>query len=290
MSLYKPQDSVFLSELQDSQCRVGFQSVPFEGKTTAMLTWPNPVIASWDRKVSAHCHRGDVPIIPFYDGEWLDKNLVRRDGLNCKPNRKDSLLKWLSTEGIKLSHEQTLILDGIPGIEASYHQWFEQHKDELATSRKGEFNKFVEWDLKKKYFEEVFDALKELKCDVLASVWETLDRDKEGNLNGKLKPLVTGVTGDKLGGNFTDWLAVVAVSKPTNEEQTQKLMTWAGITKDTVKEWCASTPPHYQSIHLFQTQDDSLRSCGCSSLKGAPKFIPATYEYFTKYRTKITTQ
>ena len=168
MSIYKPEGSVFLSELQDSQCRIGMQSPPFEGKTTASLTWPNPVILSYDKKVTAHLDRADVPIIPFYDGVFVDK-IVRRSGLNCKPNRKDSLLKWLNTEGPKLGHEQTLILDGIPGIEAGYHMWFMENRDDLAVSKRGEYNKFVEWDLKLKYFEEIFDLFRNIKCDIIGS-------------------------------------------------------------------------------------------------------------------------
>ncbi len=281
--IYKPNNSKFLSELEDSQVRIGFQAPPFEGKTYAALTWPNPVIASFDGKVTAHLHRNDVPILPFYNPGYVD-SLVRRESSAFKPNRKDALTKFLDTEGQKLSHEQTLILDGCGGIETAFHEWYKDREDALARTKKGDIDKFVQWNLKKDYFDELWNAVRSLKCDVIFICWEQVDRSEDGSLNGKIKPILTGQAGDRLGGNFTDWFAVMAISKPSGQEQRQKLKDWAKISDSTLEEWISSTPSDYQAIHLFQTQDDNLRSCGSSSLHGCPKYIVANYTTFNKYR------
>ena len=282
-NLYIPTGSKFLSETEDNQVRIGIQGPPFSGKTTAALTFPNPVILTYDRKISAHLHRTDVPLIPFYNPSFVD-SVVRRDGTQQPPNRKDALIKWLDKEGTKLSHEQTLLVDGCTGIEDAYHQWFNVNKDDLAVSKTGEYNKFVEWDMKKKYFTEVWNAFKAINADIVFICHEQDDRNKDGTYNGKIKPLLTGQASDKMGANFTDWVAQVTIGKPTTPEQKQKVMDWARVSSATVQEWCDATPSTYGTIHLWQLQSDDMRDLGTSSLTGAPKFILAGYDTFSKYK------
>jgi len=281
--LYKPKGSIFLSESEDNQVRLGIQGAPFSGKTTAALTFPNPVILTYDRKISAHLHRNDVPLIPFYNPAYID-TIVRRPGIQAPPEKKDALIKWLETEGLKLTHEQTLLVDGCTGIEDAFHTWFTYNETELATSKKGEFNKFIQWDLKKKYFTEVWNAFKAIQCDVVFICHEQDDRNKDGTYNGKIKPLLTGQAADKMGANFTDWVRQVVISKPKTNEQIDKICQWAGVGKTTVDEWCKATAPEYSSIHLWETQGGDIFDGGVSSLLNAPKYILATYDTFAKYR------
>jgi AAA domain len=281
--LYKPKGSVFLSESLDNQVRLGIQGAPFSGKTTAALTFPNPVILTYDRKISAHLHRDDVPLVPFYNPAFID-TIVKRPGTMAPPERKDALIKWLETEGLKLSHEQTLLVDGLTGIEDSFHLWFKYNETELATSKKGEYNKFVQWDLKKAYFTELWNAFKAINCDVVMISHEQDDRNKDGSYNGKIKPLLTGQAADKMGGNFTDWVRQIVISKPKTSEEIEKVCSKYNTDKATVTEWCNATPPSYGSIHLWQTQGDDIMDGGCSSLINTPKFILATYDTFVKYK------
>lgn len=287
--IYRPPNCPRLSDIPPEQIRVGIQGPPFEGKTTASLTFPNPIILSIDRKVSAHTHRDDVILIPFHDVKFVN-SIVPKDGMNAPVNRKEALIKWLSTEGTKLSRQQTLILDGSTGIEEEYHIWYKFHEQELALSKTGQIDSFVEWNLKKKYFEELHLCLKSVPANIVYICHETADRDKKGELNGKVRPLLTGQSGDKLGGNLTDLFRAMAVSKPRDKEQADKLIKWAGIDAVTLAEWVASTPPVCQTIYLWQTQADELCDCGTSSMLNAPKYVLAHYNSFLKYGKKQTTQ
>jgi len=287
MDLYKPKGSVYLSDIEDNQVRLGIQGAPFSGKTTAALTFPNPIILSFDRKISAHLSRSDVPLIPIYNPAFVD-TIVKRAGTLAPPETKDALLKWLTTEGSKLVHEQTLLVDGLTGIEDSFHLWYKYNEDELATSKRGEFNKFVQWDLKKQFFTEVWNTFKALSCDVVMISHEQDDRNKDGSYNGKIKPLLTGQAADKMGGNFTDWIRQIVISKPKSAEEVDKVCAKYNTDKTTIKEWCDSTPTSYGSIHLWQTQGDDILDGGCSSLVGTPKFILAGYTTFLKYKKNKT--
>jgi hypothetical protein len=286
MTPYTPKGCKFLSQTEDSQVRLIVQGAPFSGKTTSALTFPNPVILSFDRKVSAHLHRSDIPIAPFYDPKFVD-TILPRPGLQAPCSKKEALTKWLSTEGLKLVHEQTLIIDGCSGIETAYHIWYKFNETELAHSTKGTFNKFIQWDLKKAYFEELWDCIKALQCDVIFICHEQKERDKEGEYNGKISPLLTGQAADKMGLNFTDYFRQLCIAKPKTDDETQRALSYFGINATTLKEWCASTPINYGSFHLWKIQGDDTFGGGSSSLRDAPKYILANYETFQKYRKQF---
>lgn len=280
--LYIPQHCMTLDRLGDSQIRSVFQGPAFSGKTTAALTFPNPVALSYDRKVTAHQHRKDVIVVPFFDPEFVDK-IHPRSGTKNPPNRKDALITWLNTEGMKLSKEQTLIADNCSEIEKAYHTWFDVNKH-LAVTKSGEKNEFIEWRLKNDYFDELHTLFKALKCNVIFIAHEAPDRDKKGELNGKFRPILTGQSGDKLGSNFTDYFRAFVITKPSTPEQMKKVKEWAKIDDSTLQEWVASTPPIHQSIYLWQTCEDEQCDCGTSSLRNCPKYILANYSSFKKYQ------
>jgi hypothetical protein len=287
--LYKPKGSKYLSETEDNQVRLGIQGAPFSGKTTGALTFPNPVILTYDRKISAHLDRNDVPLIPFYDPAFVD-SIVKRPGTMAPPSTKEALTKWLGTEGLMLVSRQTLLVDGCTGIEDAFHAWFSYNENELATSSQGNYNKFVQWDLKKRYFIELWNCFKALKCDVVFICHEQDDRNKDGTYNSKIKPLLTGQAADTMGKNFTDWVRQIVISKPKTSEQIDKTIAWAGVDKATVDEWCKATPTNYGSIHLWQTQGDDILDGGVSSLINAPKYILSNYETFLKFKKNKTTK
>lgn len=286
--IYRPPGSKLVSEVEDNQIRLGIQGYPFTGKTYSALSFPNPICLSFDRKTNAHAHRSDILVVPFYDGSFVD-TIVRRDGLQAPPNRKEALTVWLGTEGAKLTSKQTLIVDGSTGIEESYHIWFRQHP-ELAITRGGGTNDFIEWRLKNDYFAEVWAALKGVPANVVYICHETPDRDKKGELNGQIRPLLSGQSGDKMGGNFTDWFAMYNADKPTDKDGKIDPVRFKGfkeafkIDDDTANAWIASTPADHNVIYLWQTQADELRKCGSSSLAHQPKFILADFKTFRKYQ------
>lgn len=279
--LYVPKGASLIKDLPPSQIRVVIQGPPFSGKTTAALTFPNPVVLSFDRKVSAHKHRDDVVVVPFYSPEFVD-SLVKRPSPITPTNRKEALIKWLESEGLNITPEQTLIIDNCSEVEKSFHVWFDNNKH-LAITKDGDFNQYKEWDLKIDYFDSLHTALKACHCHVVFIAHETPQRNKKGELTGKNKPLLSGQSGDKLGGNFTDYFRATTITKPTTEDQFKKTVEWARTDLSTVKDWCSKVGQH-DTIYLWQTCADEECDCGTSSMRGCPKYVYASYESFLKYK------
>lgn len=286
--LYIPSNAHYLNQESDNEFRIGLQGYPFVGKTTSALTFPNPIPLSFDKKLSAHSNRTDMPIIPFYDGGFVD-SIVRRDGTSAPPNQKDALIKWLMTEGTKLTSQQTLISDGLTGMETAFHVWFKQNEDAFRT-KKGDLDGFAEWNEKKKFFDELWNCFKSLKCGVILITHEQDARNKDGSYNGKIRPLLTGQSADKMGMNFTDWFRCLAWPKPETKEQLEAFSGKVGISIELAKEWCSEIDPIYKTIHLWQTQSDDTADCGTTSLFKCPKFIPADYKHFCTYKRNKQTQ
>jgi len=249
------------------------------------LTFPNPVIASFDKKLNQHLHRTDVIQVPFWSDDFVN-SIVERPGTEAPVNRKDALTKWLETDAQNLTSTQSLIIDGSTFVEESYHKWFKYNEHELALAKSGKINDYAEWNYKKSYFEDLFNVFKTLKCNIIYICHESPDRDDKGRLNGKLRPLMTGQVGDKMAGNFTDWFRMKVCDKPTTKEARDELKKRAGIDDETLEEWIKSVPENYMAIHLLQTQDDDMFSGGSSSLFNAPKFVLANYSVFNKYKRK----
>lgn len=284
--IYRPTGCLALSELpHEPQIRVGLQSPPFGGKTTAALTFPNPVVLSFDQKLGAHHHRSDVIEVPFWDGFFVDK-IVKRDGLQSPPNRKDALLKWLGTEAIKLTRDQTLVIDGSTGIQTSFHV---QYNLNPVITKSGEIDGFAEWKFKAQYFGELVSMIKALKCHVVYICHESPDRDKKGELTGGVRPLLTGQFGDELASHFTDFFRSITVPKPSAEKYEDFKKKIAGGSDSFAKELIASTPEDHETIYLWRTQSDQYVKCGTSSMFNAPKFIIANYSSFARYRKQTNT-
>lgn len=281
--IYMPPSCSMLSSLGDSQIRLGLQGAPFSGKTTASLTFPNPIILSFDRKVSAHRHREDVILVPFHDVQFVGKYA---SWAQVEPvNRKDALLAWLRKEGVKIGPTQTLIIDGITAVEESFHSWFGHHESSLAVTKKGEIDSFVRWNMLKNYFEEIHLCCKSVPSNVIFICHETPLYDKDGKWSGKFRPLLAGQSGDKFGGNLTDFFRSHAIAKPKTPDEVKRFTDkFAMGNVELGKQYVDSTPSDHETVYLLQTQEDDLCDCGTSSLKGQPKFILPSYTDFSKYR------
>ena len=282
MEIYKPKGSTALADsTTELQIRLLLQAPPFSGKTFSAMSFPNPCVLDYDQKLGAHQSRSDIIQVPFYDGAFVD-TIVKRDGIKCPPNKKDALLVWLHTEGVKLQKNQTLVVDGSTAVEASFHI---QYGLNPQLSRSGEVDGFAEWRQKEIYFDEVCMALRSLQCHIIYICHEIADRDAKGELNGKVRPLMTGKSGDKLAGAFTDHFRVLPFAKPISDEQLKKFRDFFKIDLETEKEWLSSGTD--KTFWVYQTQADELAKCGTSSLVACPKFILADYTSFSKYRRKL---
>ena len=264
------------------QIRLGIQGFFGEGKTHAALTFPNPIVANFDRGLGAHYGRKDIIDVPFYSDVFVN-NIVKPTivaGLPI-PNRRDALRKWLLTEGVKLEHDQTLVIDAGTGVEAAFHR---QEAMEPILTKSGEVDTFAAWRHKIDYFDEITDILISLNCDVVWIAHEQDERDKKGAYTGKIRPLMTGQFADKLGSKFTDWFRQLAKDK--KEPDDASLKNW-GMTRAQYSAMCNTYPRN--TIYFWQTDSDDIVSCKASSIVNFPKFIPATYEAFSQYFRKQTT-
>ena len=271
------------------QIRLGIQGFPGTGKTFAALTFPNAVVLNLDRGLGAHIGRNDVIEVPLYSIDFVKQNMKMPA---YHPSAlKEVIVKWIESEGRKLAPEQTLVVDGLSDLEIAYHRWFTANSA-LFLTKSGTVDGFAEWTVKKTYFGELGALFKELACNVILLTHEVDLKDKNGVqgpvYSGKIRPLLTGAAGDALIKDFSDWFRQHAIAKPTdfaNIRPEQVKADW-GITVDEFKKLCASTPT--SCIYAWQTQADNIFDAKASSLNGAPKFIPATYESFLKYRRQIS--
>jgi hypothetical protein len=266
----------------DPQIRLGIQGPPGTGKTWTALTFTNPAVGNFDRALGAHMHREDVIDIPFYKGEFCDK-IVNRAAPVHPPNRSGALKKWLMTEALKLTADQTLVLDGLTGIDSAFGT---QYNLNPVYTDSGAINKFAVWNQRMDYFSEVFDSLTDLKCNVVFICHETVDRNDKGELNGKVRPLIQGQFGDKIVGRLTDCFRQDVFEKPDSKEKREKAKAFFGITDTTLDRWIAKTPPEHKCMYLWQTQGGALFNAKASSLVNPPKYIYACWEEFQMYRRK----
>lgn len=267
------------------QLRLGIQGPPGTGKSWSTTTFENPIVLSGDRGLISHMGRADIIEIPFYNGVYVD-SVKKRDGLKCPPNRKEALTEFLSNQALKITKDQTFVLDGGSNIQAWYHIWYRQNKDAFST-KSGEEDKYAQWRMKAEYYQEIMDSIKALNCDVIYLSHESPDRDKTGELNGQVRPLLTGQFQDELVGHFTDWYRAVTIAKPT-KDKLMEFQTKHNLDAVTLNEWINSTDAKCPTIYLWQTHSDSLVKCK-TSLVGAPKYVIANSSVFRKYKRQNKT-
>lgn len=258
---YEIPNAMTLESKRFTQIRLGLQAAPNTGKTTGALTFPRPVVADFDNKLSetnAICagkKLSEVIILPFYNAEFVDK-LKPRTNPRFQPNKRDAFLIWLMNEGVKLENDQTFILDSWTMLQEAFDQ---QQNYEPAINRKGEEDKFVKWARKMEYAKEVCSRLKTLNCNVIVTFHETIERDDEGKPTGKLKPVMQGQFTDQLAGHFNNWFRCHALARLTDPKN-----------------------PRSEQIgtdYLWQTASDNMVNCA-TTLIGIKRLVPANYDLF----------
>lgn len=271
------------------QIRLLEQGYPGSGKTWAALTFPNPVVVNLDRGLGAHIGREDVIEVPLYDPQFVRQ---WSKSLSYTTNDlKDMIVKWLDDEAVKLTEEQTLVFDGCTGMQNAYHNWFNVNKSSFLT-RNGEFDGFAEWRVKRQFFGEVMEKFKTLKCHVVFIVHETDQKDKTSpglpaSYSGKIRPLLSGSFSDELGSHFTDVFRCQTTEVPTDFaplKDADLMRNW-GMTKQQFKAYCDSSTNG--SIYYFQTVSDSVFDAKSSSVMNVPRYIPAHFDSFKKYRRQM---
>lgn len=270
--MYIPTGAKTLADNFEHQYRILIQGPPGSGKTYSALTFPNPVVGNHDRGLVAHQGRKDVTEIPFYDPSF------------AKPNRLEKYKAFLRTEMLKLEAEQTYIDDSWTSIQDS----FDESTPASFSSSTGREDKFVFWKMKMDFSRDVCDSYKKLKCNVILICHETPERDDNGRITG-LKPLQQGQFADKLGSYFTDIFRMLVIPKHASEDKLKPYK----LEQFGCKSWAEfvqlySLFPDSQSMFVWQTKPDDYAKCK-TCLLNPPLYIPATYEYYKRYRRQFPT-
>lgn len=231
-NLYTPPNAI--TELPSySNLIVGIEGFPGTGKTAAALTFPNPIMALFEKPdleglLSLDHLKGVKPImLPFYSNSWLDLNQwpkyeAPRPAVFKAYHPAGCFKLWLDREGPKLSPEQTLIVDNWTRLQELFDEvnWgFD------SFSKGGEVDHFAPWDRKLSFQEEISNALISLPCNVVVLFHEVQERDKAtGVLLDKLQPLSQGKFVAKLKSYYPNFFRAIVLreekdGKPTGERK-----------------------------------------------------------------------
>lgn len=197
------------------QIRLGIMGAPGSGKTTAALTFPNPIVLDKDRK----CPK-DVRSIPFYDPEfekhWSDK-AINRTG------PRSALINFLKQEGPKFDPDTTFILD-------SWTMWFHQFDiwaekvgpvafaTEARPGKPSTVDNFAIHGDRISYGFEIMEAMKALPCNFIINFHEQSERNAEGNVIG-IKLVCKGQFGDQAASHVTAFFRQIVVAEKDKPAQ-----------------------------------------------------------------------
>jgi hypothetical protein len=242
---------------------VGIQGPPGSGKTVSSLTFPNPVIALFEKPdlkemVKIEMLVGIKPVLlPFYDIAWLDQHKFPKfdagvDGYKMTHSPAHAYHRWLITDAQKLSNEQTLITDNWTRLQEHFDRINWSYK--TFAKKTGEEDHFEPWDRKIVFSENVSNALIGLSCNIVVLFHEIPERDKQtGQLLDKLQPLQQGKFIAKMKSYYPNFFRQHCRMKrdTTGKETGEREFVW-------------------------QVQGNSNFDAKCSKV-GLPMFVPANY-------------
>jgi len=164
---------------------IGIQGEPNTGKTTAAISWPNPIVLDYDKK----CPPG-VHTIPFWDASWIHSYMKTKAPLFA--NRKQALIQWLREAGPSLPADATLILDSYTSVEHSYQEYVNVNRHLFMTKGDSpEYNQRAMFMDKLNFNIELFALLKSTPCPVIITFHEQVARNEKGQLTGKYRTVVS---------------------------------------------------------------------------------------------------
>ena len=194
-----------LKDKKFSQVVLGIQGPPATFKTGAALTFPNPVVCDFDNGLTAYAGR-DLVLLPFYDYDWVcsySGGKFKPQKPDRQPNRRDAFLEFLKTDALKLTQEQTLILDSWTTLQDAFTT---QIAYEPRYTKDGKVDDYYPWEQRIEYSTNVMTYLRSLKCNVVVNLHETQVRDgATGQLLDKIAPMMQGKFVAKLKLYFTDY-------------------------------------------------------------------------------------
>lgn len=217
--MHIPKDSVNLKVQKFPQIRLGLQGAPCTGKTTSALTFPNPLVLDCDNGLTRFAGT-DIIHIPIYDPEWVEKYGYAAKKPGAQPNRRDAILRFLREEALKMTNDQTLIVDSWTSMQTFFDQ---QQELEPKVTKEGKIDDFDFWAKKIEFSEKVMVYLCSLKCHVVVTFHEMSIRDpKSGQLLEKLAPLMQGKFLAQIKKWFTDFFRMIVEEETDSKGKVTK--------------------------------------------------------------------
>jgi hypothetical protein len=219
------------SNLKDQNFRkimLGIQGAPGCGKTTSALTFPNPYVLNLDGGLVGFAGH-DLSEAPFYDHDWVrslegGKFKETKPGA-IMPNKRDAIKWWLRVHGLKMVEGQTLILDSWTTLQNMFDA--QQRLEPEISSKTGKEDGFAFWGKKLEYSKEIMQLLASCKCHVVVTFHEMKERDDEGRLIDKVRPLQQGQFAAEIGVLFTEFFRMFTeAEKDKNGRQTKCKYYW----------------------------------------------------------------
>jgi hypothetical protein len=173
---------------------------PGSGKSTSCVKssygegFPNRLWLDFDHKLPPN-----EASIPFWDAQFCDTQ-AKRTANNCV-NQRDAFSHWMRQNHDKFTEEQTVILDSVSKLLNGLDQQCNLEKDAQADSKRKHYDF---WAHKLRFWQETMTMVKAMKCRVVLIFHETQERNEEGALTGKIKPILDGSYKDQILGDFTD--------------------------------------------------------------------------------------
>jgi len=268
--MYIIPNSTQLTDL--STCyRIGIQGAGGSGKTTAALTFPNPVVADIDNNVdlnnalAAGVDPKTVSILKFHDKDFLRTIPAS--------NPKDGIEIWLTNHLSKLDVSQTFILDSWTFLQDA----FDLHTPVPISKSSGAEDWMAWWGLKQDYSQSIMKLLQSCKCNVIVLFHEVAERNDKGTLTGRVNPLMQGRFADKLHNYFPYWFRQFALDKITDPEKIKTEIAAMGITHEQFTAIQASSSMR-QPSYIWQTVTSNIAKC--KTKFPFARFVPANYKSF----------
>lgn len=192
---------------------VGIQGPPGSGKTASSLTFPNPIIALFEKPDLVGMLKlphlvGVKPVLlKFYDTDWLTsssfKKFTPREDPRSWISPAHAFKAWLEVDAKKLGQEQTLIIDNWTRLQEQFDKVNFAYD---TLTKDGKIDSFAPWDRKIVISEDISNSLIALNCNVVVLFHELQERDKAtGQILDKLQPLQQGKFITKLKSYFPNF-------------------------------------------------------------------------------------
>lgn len=269
--MFKPEHTTTLDSIGNT-IRMGVQGKGGTGKSTAMLTFPNLIVADIDNSVDIENAKA-VKVDPttIYKLKFHDPEFLKASQLS--PNIHEASLKWIETNIMKFTPEQTFGLDSWTFLQDHFD--VVMGKKIPITSTGAEDGRWF-WGEKQDYSQDILTKLKRANCNLYVVFHEVDETDDKGRLTGRVRPMMDGKYNQKLSNHFTYWFRATAIGKKDDasamKEQAKKMQ----ITDEVLKMLYDFS--NNKTVYTWQTQADEL--CACKSKLPFVKFIPASYEVF----------